>query len=61
MAAKNISIADLAKVIAKQNTANYDKWQAMRDFTTQLDEQFYKSSKIEKRGDFQEMCGFERT
>jgi hypothetical protein len=60
MAKKSIALLDLAKIIEKQDTANIDRWHAIRDLTTALDEKFFKSSRIEKRGDFLEMCGMEK-
>jgi hypothetical protein len=59
MAKKSITLESLAFMIEKQNKQNYDKWQALRDLAIQLDESFFKSSKIEKRGEFVAMCGME--
>jgi hypothetical protein len=57
---KSIKLAELAEVFGRQDTDTQDRDNAMRDLITELDEKFFKSSKIDKRGDFLEMCGFER-
>lgn len=61
MANKTVKLNDLAAHIKSINTANFDVWSAMRELATKLDEDFYKSSRIEARGDFLEACGMERT
>lgn len=60
MAKKSITIKELAADIRAVDTLNMDVWKAMREFSTKLDEKFFKSSMIDIRGDFLEMCGMER-
>jgi hypothetical protein len=60
MATKTVSLKVLADHIKDADKANIYAFKAIDELATKLDETFFKSSKIEKRGDFRVMCDLER-
>jgi hypothetical protein len=60
MATKNVSLKVLAEQFKLVDISDPYSWKAINEVVTKLDEMFFKSSKIEKRGDFKVMCGYDR-
>jgi hypothetical protein len=60
MAKKSVSLTVLAEQFRLVDINDPYAWKAINEAVTRLDEAFFRSSKIEKRGDFKVMCGLER-
>lgn len=60
MKKKTITLHDLAMTISTVDQGYDEARKAINELVTRLDEKFFKSGKIDQRGDFRVYCGLSR-